>query len=265
MISFGYNFEDVYLQRLFPGKKDGFYIDVGAAHPTEGSVTRHFYDLGWKGINIEPQDQYFRLLQAERPRDINLQIAVGAQEEERTFFDVGGKGGSTFDATNADRGSALGFKVSSKNLRLSTLEKVCEAHAHGPIDFIKIDVEGWERDVIQGANWKRFRPLVVVAEATVPFSPELCYEEWEPLLLEADYVFAFFDGLNRYYLRKEDAHLAATLAVPVNVFDHVITYGQHMAEQALKRSKLSYFFKKTGWYASLRSLERRLRHSRRKG
>lgn len=265
MISFGYNFEDVYLQRLFPGKKDGFYIDVGAAHPTEGSVTRHFYDLGWHGINIEPQDQYFKLLKTERPRDINLQIAVGAQEEERTFFDVGGKGGSTFDATNADRGSALGFKVSSKSVQLSTLAKVCEAHAHAPIDFIKIDVEGWERDVIQGANWKRFRPLVVVAEATVPFSPELCYEEWEPLLLEADYVFAFFDGLNRYYLRKEDAHLAAALAVPVNVFDHFITYGQHMAEQELKRSKLSYFFKKTGWYASLRGLERKLRHSRRKG
>lgn len=264
MISFGYNFEDVYIQRLFAGRTKGFYIDVGAAHPTEGSVTRHFYDLGWNGINIEPQDHYFKLLEMERPRDINLQIAVGAQEEERTFFDVGGQGGSTFHASNAGRGSDLGFKVSSKNMKLTTLEKVCEAHTRGPIDFIKIDVEGWERDVIKGADWRRFRPLLVVAEATVPFSPELCHQEWEPLLLDADYVFAFFDGLNRYYLRKEDASLTSVLAVPVNVFDHFITYGQFMAEQALKRSKITYFFKKTEWYANLRGLERKLRHTLRK-
>ena len=264
MISYGYNFEDVYIQRLFPGKTDGFYIDVGAAHPTEGSVTRHFYDLGWRGINIEPQDNYFKLLESQRPRDLNLQIAVGAKEEERTFFDVGGLGGSTLDASNADRGSNLGFEVSSRLVHLTTLEKVCEAHVHGPIDFIKIDVEGWERDVIQGADWKRYRPMLVVSEATVPFSPELCHQEWEPLLLQADYVFAFFDGLNRYYLRKEDAHLAQILAVPVNVFDHFVSHGQFQAEQALQRSRLSYFFKKTEWYASLRRFERRVRHSLRK-
>lgn len=264
MISYGYNFEDVYIQRLFKGKTEGFYIDVGAAHPTEGSVTRHFYDLGWRGINIEPQDAYFRQLKSERPRDINLQIAVGAQEEVRTFFDLGGMGGSTFDPTNADRGSAMGFKVSSKTLPISTLEKVCETHVQGPIDFIKIDVEGWEGDVIRGADWRKFRPLLVVAEATVPFSAEPCHQEWEPLLLEADYVFAFFDGLNRYYLRKEDAHLTPLLALPVNVFDHFVTYGQFAAEDALKRSKLSYFFKKTAWYQSLRRFERKLRHSRKK-
>jgi hypothetical protein len=143
--------------------------------------------------------------------------------------------------------------------------RVCEAHAPGPIDFLKIDVEGWEGDVIRGADWKRFRPLLVVVEATVPFSPEPCHQDWEPLLLEADYVFAFFDGLNRYYLRLEDAQLAPVLAVPVNVFDGFITHGQYRAEEALKRSKLTYFFKSTSWYASLRQLERRLRHSRRSG
>jgi FkbM family methyltransferase len=265
MISFSYNFEDVYIQRLFRGKTDGFYIDVGAAHPTEGSVTRHFYDLGWRGINIEPQDAYFKLLKAERPHDINLQIAVGAREEDRTFFDVGGQGGSTLDASNAKRGSALGFDVTARSIHLTTLMRVCEAHAHGPIDFLKIDVEGWEGDVIRGADWQRFRPLLVVVEATVPFSPEPCHQEWEPLLLEAGYGFAFFDGLNRYYLRLEDAQLAPVLAVPVNVFDEFITHGQYRAEEALKRSKLTYFFKNTSWYASLRQLERRLRHSRRSG
>lgn len=261
MISYGFNFEDVYIQRLFKDRTSGFYIDVGAAHPTEGSVTRHFYDLGWRGINIEPQDAYFSQLVKERPRDINLQIAVGATEEVRPFFSLDGKGGSTFDSGNAERGSAMGFEVSVSSCTITTLAKVCESHAPQEIDFLKIDVEGWERDVILGADWQRFRPRLLVIEATRPFSPEPAFEDWEPVLLANRYGFAFFDGLNRYYLREEDAHLAPVLNLPANVFDDFKPYRQHQAEQALQRH-LNPWYKNTSIYRSLRELERHFRHTR---
>jgi FkbM family methyltransferase len=263
MISYGFNFEDVYIQRLFPGKKDGFYIDVGAAHPTEGSVTRHFYDLGWRGINIEPQQAYIQQLKRERTRDINLQLAVGSREEERTFFSLDGKGGSTFDPVNANRGSAMGFNVAKQTLPMTTLRKVCETYVKGPIDFLKIDVEGWEQQVIEGADWRRFRPMLVLAEATVPFSSEPAFHGWEPLLLQAHYMFAFFDGLNRYYLRSEDAHLASRLAVPVNVFDDFKPYRQHLAEEALKDIQATPI-KRTRLYKALKRFERKIRHLLRK-
>jgi len=76
MLTYAQNFEDLMLARLFGEQSLGFYIDIGAWHPTELSVTKHFYDLGWSGINVEPIRKQYELFAAERPRDVNLCIAV---------------------------------------------------------------------------------------------------------------------------------------------------------------------------------------------
>ncbi len=83
-----------------------------------------------------------------------------------------------------------------------TLAQVCERHvpAGREIEFLKIDVEGHEHAVIEGADWSRWRPRIVLCEANG-------VEEWEPILLAADYIFALFDGVNRFYVRKEDEAL----------------------------------------------------------
>ena len=77
MISYAQNFEDVMIARLFDTDYHGFYLDIGAAHPDYLSVTRHFYDQGWSGINVEPTFRFYPLLCEARPRDINLQCAIG--------------------------------------------------------------------------------------------------------------------------------------------------------------------------------------------
>ena len=76
-VSYAQNFEDVLLWRALGGVTDGFYIDVGAAHPDIDSVTRAFYDRGWSGINIEPTPEYSLRLAAARPRDVNLRLVLG--------------------------------------------------------------------------------------------------------------------------------------------------------------------------------------------
>ena len=93
----------------------------------------------------------------------------------------------------------------------------------GEIDFLKIDAEGAEGDVIAGADWQRFRPRLLVIEATRPWTSELNCGEWEPLLLSQAYSFQYFDGINRYYLRHEDAALAGQFSVPINTLDRYIT------------------------------------------
>ena len=97
--------------------------------------------------------------------------------------------------------------------------RVCEQYAGRTIDFLKIDVEGFEQEVLEGADWSRYRPRVVLVEATRPTTNIASYEHWEAILLAADYLFAFFDGLNRYYVPAEDRQLLPLLGVPVNVFD----------------------------------------------
>ena len=82
MVSYAQNHEDVLLDRAFPRGKPGFYIDVGANEPVRNSVTKHFYELGWHGINVEPAAHPFALLAAERERDVNLNVAVSDSEVE---------------------------------------------------------------------------------------------------------------------------------------------------------------------------------------
>lgn len=109
---------------------------------------------------------------------------------------------------------------------------ICAQHAeHRPIDFLKLDTEGTELKVLHGGDWKRFRPRIVVIEATLPCSPEPSHHEWEPFLLEQGYLFVYFDGLNRFYVREEEPQLTSHFAVPVNAFDEFVTYLAIFAEE----------------------------------
>src|SRR5262245_39670575 len=88
MISYAQNHEDVLLRRAFADQKEGFYVDIGANHPVNLSITKHFYDSGWSGVNIEPLPCIFELLQSGRPRDINLNMGISNKCELRTLYEA---------------------------------------------------------------------------------------------------------------------------------------------------------------------------------
>ncbi len=221
--SYAQNFEDVLLWRALRSLATGFYIDVGAAHPDEDSVTRAFYDRGWRGINIEPVPELFGRLRAARSRDVTLNVALAAAAGETSFHVVSESGLSTLDGSIAGAHREAGFAVRETRIEVSTLASVCEAHAAADIHFLKIDVEGAEGAVLRGADFGRFRPWIVIVEATAPLSSVPAHEDWEPILLEAGYSFLYFDGLNRFYAADEhfDA-LVPHFRIPVNVFDDFI-------------------------------------------
>src|SRR5262249_39721214 len=156
------------------------------------------YDRGWRGINIEPTDEYFKVLSAARNRDVNLQVAVGRSPGECSFFVIPGTGLSTLNPDIAAQHTKAGWPVHETRRPVMTLAEICRKHAPPDIHFLKIDVECAERDVLSGADFTAYRPWIVVVEATRPNSPEPHYEHWEPLLLEARYNFVWFDGLNRF-------------------------------------------------------------------
>jgi hypothetical protein len=123
---------------------------------------------------------------------------------------------------------------------VTTLTKVCEQYVRGEIDFVSIDVEGYEREVLEGCDWRKWRPCILIIEATKPGTTIPSHDRWEPLLLAADYLFAIFDGLNRYYVRAEDKHLLSALRVPVNVFDSYIPYEYLRQIEELKARIAAY-------------------------
>ena len=219
-ISYAQNFEDVLLWRALKDVGAGFYIDLGAWDPDLHSVTRAFSQRGWRGINIEPMAEQLARLRQHRPLDVNLGVAVGAAPRTATFYEVTGTGLSTLDADLAGRHAAAGLTVNSRQVEIATLADICRRHAPPVIHFLKLDIEGAERDALAGADLVHFRPWIIVVEATVPNSPEENHGEWEELLLQAAYRHAWFDGLNRFYVALEHYdRLAPRLALPPNVFD----------------------------------------------
>lgn len=226
-VSYAQNFEDVMLWRALKGVGTGHYIDVGAAHPDVDSVTRAFYDRGWSGLNIEPVPGSAHLLKASRPRDITLQTALGNKAGTTSFFVVGGNG-ATYPGLStaiAPIGEAhrSSFQVHEIEVAVDTLAAVCHRHVEGPIHFLKVDVEGAEHAVLEGADFGVFRPWIVLLEAHAPMSTVPTYGEWEPILLAAEYRFAWSDGLNRFYVASEKAEqLLPAFAAPPNVFDDFV-------------------------------------------
>ncbi|WP_081757973.1 FkbM family methyltransferase [Roseomonas gilardii] len=219
-LSWAQNQEDVMLWRSLKHVPNGFYIDVGAAEPGHLSVTRLFYENGWNGINIEPNPQLFQELGRARARDINLMVGVADVAETKTFFRIGTTGLSTFDAAIAQHHADAGWEVERLDIACRTLTDICEEHRpEGPIHFLKIDVEGGEGAVLAGMDLQRFRPWIILLEATRPLSQEEDYG-WEPSLLGAGYRFVWFDGLNRFYLAEERCgELGKHFQVQPNVFD----------------------------------------------
>jgi FkbM family methyltransferase len=221
-VSYAQNFEDVMLWRALKNVEHGFYIDIGANDPTIDSVTKAFYERGWKGINIEPVESHYKNLQVERLRDINLCCAAGETSGEIEVFECDISGWATAEKYFADKLAREGHEGVLHRVPLRTISDICQEYVSGDIHFLKIDVEGLEKDVISGADFQKFRPWIVVVEATKPNSTEEVYKQWEELLLAVSYQFAYADGLNRFYVASERSDLLPAFKYPPNVFDGFI-------------------------------------------
>jgi len=207
-VSYAQNGEDALLDQVLAGVERGFYVDIGANDPDVHSVTRAFYERGWRGVNVEPVGEWHERLAAARARDVNLALAVAREHGEAVLHEFAGTGLSTLDAEVARGHGHDGRSASERRVRCAPLAAILDEHARGDIHFLKVDVEGAEGHVLAGADFARHRPWVVVVEATRPMTAIASHEAWEPLLLRNGYAFAFDDGLNRYYVSDEHADLA---------------------------------------------------------
>lgn len=228
LLSYSANQEDVILHRIFGGQETGFYIDVGAAHPVMENDTKALYDRGWTGVNVEPNPSLFTELQRLRPRDRNLNLALSDGKGEFDYFEVVGTGLSTLDPAEADRCAANGHVVIQHRMVTRTLgailaEQPPEAIPE-TIDLLKVDVEGYEERVLAGNDWQRFRPRVILVEATFPETPRRRETGIEAMLAGHGYRRAYFDGLNDFYVERKFRGAAGAFDLPPNVFDGFESY-----------------------------------------
>ncbi len=247
-ISFAQNREDVVLWRALGRVAEGRYLEVGANHPRDDSATRAFYDRGWSGVTVEPVPEFAALQRAERPRDHLVEAAVSSTGRGTlTLHVVPGTGLSTLVDAVSDRHHGAGIEhvdVEVATLRLD--EAITDAGwtPAEPIHFALIDVEGAEEDVLRSIDLSVWRPWVVVVESTAPNSSVPTHEEWEHLLLGADYRFCLFDGLSRFYVAAERAaELGPLLGHAACVLDHYLIahHVEALEERDALRAQLSHW------------------------
>lgn len=221
MISYSQNQEDVVLYRLVQLVPEGFYVDVGAAHPVLDNVTYALYLAGWRGINIEPMKREADLLREVRLRDITCEVAAGDTHGSMTLFaaPLDNRGATTADKELVDAYERNGQSFDAFDVEVVRLDEILEHNKIEVIHILKIDVEGFEREVLKGSSIEKYRPWVLVIEATRPNSTVDVSAGWEKLVLDAGYVKTLFDGLNKFYVRNDMPDLAELMSTPANVFD----------------------------------------------
>ncbi|MGJ7566656.1 FkbM family methyltransferase [Variovorax sp. GB1R11] len=225
--SYAQNFEDVMLWRALKHVPVGVYVDIGAQHPVVDSVSKAFYQRGWRGVHVEPVPHYAELLRQDRPDEIVLQLALSDTAGMLDLHVIEDTGLSTGVKAYADVHRAEhGFAYTTVPTPMLPMKTALASLDGRDVHWLKIDVEGLEEEVLRGWDSKTLRPWIIVVEATVPMSNELRHDGAERILVDADYLFAYFDGLNRFYVAAEHADLLPALKIPPNVFDYAELSGQ---------------------------------------
>jgi FkbM family methyltransferase len=209
-LSYAQNMEDYHLDLIFAGQERGCYVDVGAGHPVADNVSFHFYLKGWRGLVVEPQAALAELYAHVRPRDAAVSCLAGSAEGEVDFYLVDKLHGFSSTVREHAVGAAqFGASYQTMRKRVRPLHALIDAAGLAAIDFLKIDVEGAEAEVLAGMDFARHRPRLLLIEAVQPGSMAEAWGAWEPALLAQGYRFAFFDRLNRFYVADEAKDLLA--------------------------------------------------------
>lgn len=165
--SYSQNGEDLLIHRILRGKKRGFYVDIGANDPVRFSNTKRFYELGWKGINIEPDVDCFNKVKNGRTKDINLNFGIGNECSKIIFYQFYSDTLSTFSKKEALQYQKQGYKLKgTKKVEVDKLSNVFKYHLNNrKIDFMSIDTEGYDKEVLLSNDWKKYRPRVICIES----------------------------------------------------------------------------------------------------
>jgi FkbM family methyltransferase len=167
-LSYSQEGEDLILARLFDPQETGFYVDVGAYSPKSLSNTYLFYTKGWRGINIDARPGSMAQFAQIRPRDINLEFAISDCPQKLTYymFNAATLNGFSEGLSNARAKSGSARLIGTKDMLTRSLAEVLREYlpAGQRIDFLTVDVEGFDLRVLQSNDWSTFRPTLVLAE-----------------------------------------------------------------------------------------------------
>ena len=207
--SFSQKGEDIMIDKILGNKKMGCYIDIGANDPHRFNNTKRFYNRGWTGVNIEPDPKCYQKIVTNRKRDINLNLGIGDIEENLTFYKLIPDTLSTFSKVEFDNCIKQGYKLDEIiNVDLIKLQEIFKKYfTNKTVDFLTIDTEGFDIQVLQGNDWSKYRPTLICIESV----EHVCSDgntkksdSIEKYLNNVGYNKIFDNNLNSIYINTDD-------------------------------------------------------------
>lgn len=232
-ISYAQNFEDVRLWRAFADVGRGRYLDIGTQDPVQDSVSLAFYELGWRGVHVEPTPAYAAAMRAARPDEAVIEAAVSTAPGPLRFFEIPQTGLSTGKPEIAESHTQSGWEVREIVVPTVTLAGIFDIMGPDLIHWMKIDVEGMEEDVLRSWGDHPARPAALVIEATAPGTQRPTHQAWHELVTGKGYLEVLFDGLSRYFIHEAHAARGEPLALSPNIFDGYQVHQGHFAAHHL--------------------------------
>ncbi|WP_197910387.1 FkbM family methyltransferase [Desulfosarcina ovata] len=200
--------EDMVLRRIFEKKKNGFYVDVGAHHPKRFSNTYALYQRGWSGINIDAMPGSMRLFRKWRPKDINLELGIGkiaGSFDYYIFNEPALNGFSSQLSEDRARKDNPYYIKDVIEVDIFPLRDVLDKHVDGKsIDFLSVDVEGLDLEVLKSNDWSKYRPRYVLAEMLASSLNDIVTDPVVQFMNECGYVI-YAKQVNTVFFRNKDS------------------------------------------------------------
>jgi FkbM family methyltransferase len=199
--------EDMILQRIFERRESGFYIDIGAHHPKRFSNTHLLYKKGWNGINIDAMPGSMRCFNRVRKRDVNLELGIGEKEQDLTYyiFNDPALNGFSSDISKKRHNNKSQFSIIKKlPVQVKKLSTILNEHLskNQIIDFMTIDVEGLDLEVLESNNWEKFKPEYILIEVLKLNFNEISNDKITLFLEEKGYQ-VFAKCVNTVFFKKK--------------------------------------------------------------
>lgn len=200
--------EDMILRRIFDKVRVGFYVDVGAYHPKKYSNTYYFYKIGWTGINIDAMPGSMKKFRNIRAKDINIEIPISSKKQILTYYAFNEPALNSFNKElSYERDGKDGYKIIfEKEIETSTLSDILDNNMPAnikEINFMSIDVETLDFDVLKSNNWEKYKPLIVLIEDLNFKINNLAKSDIYNFLKQYNYDF-FAKTVNTHFFKRND-------------------------------------------------------------
>jgi FkbM family methyltransferase len=201
-LSYSQSGEDMILDTILGGIKKGFYIDIGANNPYVQSNTNYFYKKGWKGVNIDALPGSMKIFDKVRPKDINIEAAISNDKSELTYYMFSSSFYNSFSKKDIKKNSAHTRLIGKRKILTQTLSEILDSIELDEIDFMSVDVEGLDLNVLESNNWKKYRPKVILTEYYAKDIDCILKDDINQFLIDKGYRFFCNTPTNAFYIEN---------------------------------------------------------------